>query len=108
MSCKPHKALRKPQECCTYCRRYTFKGGLGTKQQSNRQRTRDHLTPLSRGGSKREWVICCNKCNQLKANMPLDDWLSFIARYQKWWLDFKTHQDVLKCIARWASVDTAQ
>jgi hypothetical protein len=102
-SCRPQTLLRKPRERCTYCRRYTFKG----PKVSSRQRTRDHLIPLSKGGKKPEWVIACNKCNQLRSNLSLDDWLAFIARYPKWWLDFKTHKDVLKAIARYSLLEAA-
>lgn len=58
-------------DCCYYCQRQFF--GFG-----KRQRTIDHLTPLSRAGTNElsNLVLACSRCNHLKGDMT---WLEFIA-----------------------------
>lgn len=52
---------------CYYCR------GL----LNDRNRTRDHIWPKSKGGklSKENKVFACRVCNRNKADLTLDEWL---------------------------------
>lgn len=43
--------------------------------------TRDHLIPVSRGGSKRaatNLIVCCNRCNYEKDNQTLSEWVDVL------------------------------
>jgi hypothetical protein len=46
--------------------------------------TRDHVVPKSRNG--RKIVICCIKCNGMKADMLPEEWTGFMAAHPQWWL----------------------
>lgn len=48
------------------------------------QPTRDHVIPLSRGGTLK--IICCHKCNGLKGDMMPDAWAAYMAANPGWWL----------------------
>lgn len=56
---------------CQYC-------GLKSKP---KDLTIDHLIPLSRGGLDEmvNYVTCCRQCNQLKSNMPLEQFAQSIS-----------------------------
>jgi hypothetical protein len=66
-------------ECCAYCKR-----ALEPRNSNSRvAATKDHIVPITRGGVRKVW--CCRQCNGLKANMLLDEWHTFMARYPEWW-----------------------
>jgi HNH endonuclease len=48
--------------------------------------TRDHTVPRCRGGHKSAKVICCRKCNGLKADMLPAEWDAYMLANPKWWL----------------------
>jgi len=56
------RRLKRARWCC-YC-------GC---QLHNKNKTIDHVKPLSDGGEshQRNLVICCKECNEAKGNMPL-------------------------------------
>ena len=45
--------------------------------------TKDHVVARSSGGKRTVW--CCWACNQLKANMRLENWRQFMAENPEWW-----------------------
>lgn len=55
---------------CHYCRAKTRK----------RERTADHVIPLSRGGyhSAKNLVMACQACNIAKANQTKDEFMRFV------------------------------
>lgn len=56
---------------CYYCALYV----------SRKNRTLDHLTPKSRGGTakKSNIVLACRTCNNAKADMTLAEFVDFVA-----------------------------
>lgn len=52
---------------CPYC----------STRMVGRDKTLDHMTPLSRGGLHgiANVLVCCRKCNQSKRDRPVDEWL---------------------------------
>lgn len=85
MSTLPSRSRRKYRKLliaiygdrCYYC-------GCGFAGEGKRQRTIDHLFPLSRGGANElsNLVLACSRCNHLKGPMT---WLEFVctARYRQ-------------------------
>jgi hypothetical protein len=63
---------------CPYCRR-----AMNSKS-FHLQPTRDHVIPRCRGG--REIIICCLKCNGLKADMGEQEWFAYMRANPGWWL----------------------
>lgn len=58
------KRLYKEQDgYCAYCGKYM----------TSEEATLDHIIPFSHGGptTDKNCVVCCRKCNELKANTPL-------------------------------------
>jgi hypothetical protein len=45
--------------------------------------TRDHIHPKSKGGRQLVWA--CWQCNHVKADMDLQAWQDFMAKYPRWW-----------------------
>jgi 5-methylcytosine-specific restriction endonuclease McrA len=66
---------------CPYCR-----VGLTRRQKGARlektDATKDHIHPVSRGGSKKaeNRIICCYRCNGLKSNHTLEEWLVILVK----------------------------
>jgi hypothetical protein len=58
--------------------------------------TWDHVKPESQGGFKK--VPCCRKCNQLKDDIPTEDWFWFIGTHQRWWKEFTNSSQVKRVI----------
>jgi len=48
------------------------------------QATRDHVIPMSRGGTLK--IICCLQCNGIKGNMLPGEWIEYMAENPGWWL----------------------
>lgn len=63
-------------QCCPYCTRIMHKGA------GRLSPSRDHLTPLSRGGANTPTnrVIACVACNGSKGNWLLSEWLTLLRR----------------------------
>jgi 5-methylcytosine-specific restriction enzyme A len=59
---------------CYYC----------AEQHHPKSLTMDHMTPLVRGGktTKGNCVPTCAKCNQLKENLPAEEWRAIMDRLQ--------------------------
>lgn len=55
---------------CGYCFREINKHHL----------TIDHIVPLAQGGSDSlvNKILCCRKCNELKGDMTVDEWLEYL------------------------------
>ena len=51
----------------------------------NNDRSIDHVHPISLGGmhSFNNVIVCCRSCNQLKRNMPIDEWLQGLESTQR-------------------------
>ena len=62
---------------CPYCRRQMNLNDF------HLQPTADHIVPQSMGG--RKTIICCLKCNNLKADMLPEVWAAFMAANPGWW-----------------------
>jgi len=68
--------LRRHGSICPYCDQpMTYENG----RRSPRAPTRDHVIPLSRGGSDRieNIVICCLECNGLKGALLPDEFAAW-------------------------------
>lgn len=65
-------------KACPYCGRLMDLGSVAL------QPTRDHIVPQSRGG--RAVVICCSKCNAIKADMMPEVWAAYMAANPGWWM----------------------
>lgn len=63
---------------CPYCKRTMDRASF------HLQPTRDHVIPASRGG--RTKIICCHKCNGIKADMMPGQWELYMAENPGWWL----------------------
>ena len=76
MSRKTRQALRAElftdDPRCTYCRREITRFD---------ESTLDHVHPVSRGGRnyRRNLALCCEVCNQHKANLTLTEWSDVLA-----------------------------
>jgi 5-methylcytosine-specific restriction endonuclease McrA len=57
---------------CCYC------------HQRKRKLTRDHVLPKSKGGPDDRWniVMCCEQCNQSKADRTPSQWAADVIRYR--------------------------
>lgn len=73
---------------CKYCKRLLTPSG----EQAGTALTFDHVKPQSDGGWRR--VPCCRTCNQLKGNLPMEDWFWFIGAFKRWWKTFSTPAQV--------------
>lgn len=64
-----------PFGTCHWCRRSVLR------------LTRDHVIPLSLGGKdkRRNIVMACQACNEVKGNMPPEDWEAVMAQVPCWW-----------------------
>ncbi len=64
---------------CHYCRGSTILPGRGEDYLANSHRyaTVDHVVPTSKGGPDHfsNWVLACNVCNGLKADMDAKDFI---------------------------------
>ena len=61
---------------CHYCNRTNLKL-ISSKRHD--QVTVDHIIPTSRGGSLTDFnnlVVCCNRCNNNKAALPVDEFMA--------------------------------
>lgn len=60
------------QERCIYC--------LNEFDSDERQRTVDHVVPLSLVGTRRKnnFVLCCRSCNLRKGNMTIEEFLPIL------------------------------
>lgn len=63
---------------CPYCRRQMDRSSFDL------QPTRDHVIPRSRNGTIQ--IICCQKCNGVKADMMPDVWAAWMDANPGWWL----------------------
>lgn len=63
---------------CAYCAR-----GMTKRGPRQLYPTRDHVIPVSRGGTKTVWA--CERCNAIKGNMMPDEWAAFMAANPGWW-----------------------
>jgi 5-methylcytosine-specific restriction endonuclease McrA len=59
---------------CTYCNRRVSRN---VPESHPIFATVDHIIPVSAGGydGPRNWAVCCNKCNQAKADKALDEFM---------------------------------
>ena len=59
---------------CTYCSVEMTLPVAGSKVQTDRTATRDHVIPKSHGGRNwiRNYVVCCRGCNCERDEMPAD------------------------------------
>lgn len=62
---------------CPYCQR------LMDKRSFKLRPTRDHVIPSSRGGTVK--IVCCNKCNSIKADMMPAAWATYMVQNPGWW-----------------------
>lgn len=70
--------IKKGNVNCTYCnRRVTRNAPQGHPTFA----TVDHIIPLSKGGydGPRNWCIACDKCNQAKGSLTVEEWQSRLA-----------------------------
>ena len=63
---------------CFYCDTPVFKSN-----EKDNMATRDHILPIKLGGGGWSWkhpniVLCCRRCNNLKADKHPKDWYPFI------------------------------
>lgn len=70
-----HITRDKDGEYCFYCREKVSKSVPETHP---KHLTKDHVIPKSKGG--RQFVDCCYRCNQLKADMGLYEWIEALPR----------------------------
>lgn len=78
---------------CRYCRRGPLvPPGTGSKLEI----TRDHVKAKSQGGWKT--VQCCRQCNQLKADIFVEEWFWFIKNHPRYWKTFATEKEVKRVI----------
>lgn len=75
---------------CMYCKRPLTPPG----ERTGTSFTFDHVKAQSLGGWKR--VPCCQKCNNLKDNLPMEDWFWFIRSFPRWWKLFDAPQQVVE------------
>lgn len=70
---------------CHYCRRETIRSIL-LKRNDPLTRTRDHVIPLSKGGTnaRENKVIACLRCNNLKGDMMPDEWQAYMDANPQW------------------------
>lgn len=71
--------------CCAYCHQPNLKIEFdGMKIPNNIKATIDHIEPISTGGGVfdvKNIAVACGKCNTLKSNMPVTDFLMKFAVY---------------------------
>lgn len=72
---------------CYWCHRPMIKNDPAFPIRDGRVRTKDHTHPASGGGE--HTVPCCYACNQIKGNMPVREWISFMKANPNWWLLFR-------------------
>jgi hypothetical protein len=70
------------QRNCTYCQREMVRWASGPR--TGLAKTKDHVIPLSRGGSKT--VPACYACNTLKGDMFPETWQLFMLKNPSWWM----------------------
>jgi 5-methylcytosine-specific restriction endonuclease McrA len=65
---------------CHYCGQ-PMKNARKKGARSGRQRSLDHLIPLSRGGldNQQNIVRCCQSCNHTKGNLTLEEYRVVLA-----------------------------
>jgi len=68
MGSKIKTEIKKYASVCSYC---------GITFTNKNQKTLDHCKPKSKGGKRTlgNIVVCCTKCNGLKANIPFHVWI---------------------------------
>lgn len=73
--------------------------------------SKDHRHPRSRGGSdyRGNLVMACERCNQIKMDMPWESWVKFMSDNPRWWemeptvkWVEKTVQSALLDMLRWS------
>lgn len=77
---------------CCYCRREL----TAPEPERSTSLTRDHVHSQASGGMI--WVPCCRKCNQLKGDLPIEQWRWFIGHHPRWWKTFDTNEQVRRVI----------
>lgn len=73
---------------CAYCKREMI-------PYSDTHPTRDHVYPKSLGGTRTVWA--CVTCNNLKADMLLDDWIEYMHDNPRWWIKRPCLSNVRPC-----------
>jgi len=71
----PNVTPRQFHMSCFYCGKNME--GVNRKRNPKDARTKDHVTPLSRGGKLK--VPACYECNQLKRNLKLEEYRVMVA-----------------------------
>jgi len=63
------------QERCYYCNKQVmmFKS-CDHKLVPHNARSKDHMTPVCRGGAGMGMVVCCTECNNDKARLTLEEY----------------------------------
>jgi len=68
------------QELCFYCSKLLIK--FASKKHRvvpPNARSKDHLTPICRGGRDSKKVTCCEECNNDKARLTLEEYRVVVA-----------------------------
>ena len=89
------KNLKNTTEYCFYC----------GKKMSMRDRTIDHIVPITHGGSNciDNLVICCRRCNGFKGGYTISELIESLQKRYRF-ADEKTRKKLLEKMSKWQKI----